>query len=58
MPEMNFADVILPLALPKEYTFYIPEEYIEQAQPGKRIIVQFGKRRIYTALIKKIHSRR
>ncbi len=56
MPDNNYADVILPLALPKEYTFSIPDEFREDVIPGKRVIVQFGKRRIYTALIKKVHT--
>lgn len=49
-----FADVILPLALPKLYTYQIPEGM--ELQPGMRVVVQFGKRRKYAAIIKRIHD--
>lgn len=46
-----YATVILPLALPKNYTYRIPEQWLEEAIPGKRVAVQFGKSRIYSALV-------
>lgn len=48
-----FADVILPLALPKLYTYLIPDGM--EVEPGMRVVVQFGKRRKYAAIIKRIH---
>lgn len=51
-----FADVLLPLPLPGYYTYRVPFELNEIVQPGLRIVVQFGKKRIYTALIRKLHS--
>lgn len=51
----TFADVVLPLALPKTYTYAIPSEIQGKASPGHRVIVQFGKKRYYTALIWHIH---
>lgn len=52
----NFVDVILPLAIPKTYTFSIPDELKNKILTGQRVIVQFGKKRFYTAVVKKIHS--
>lgn len=49
-----FAEVILPLHLPKSYTYRIPFEYNTAAQIGKRVIVQFGKRKIYAGIIKSV----
>ena len=51
-----FVDVILPLALPQNFTYSLPENLIEQAAVGKRVIVQFGKRKLYTALVDCIHQ--
>jgi primosomal protein N' (replication factor Y) len=52
--ETLFVEVILPLALFKNYMYRVPFEFNEQVQVGKRVIVQFGKNKIYTALIKVI----
>lgn len=51
-----FADVILPLPLPKLYTYSISSEQLDKAKEGSRVIVQFGKSRVLTALIANIHS--
>ena len=51
-----FVDVILPLALPQLYTYSVPSEFSQQVVPGKRVVVQFGKQKMYSALIRKIHS--
>lgn len=54
MPQ--FAQVILPLALPQNYTYRIPPFLDGQVSAGKRVIVQFGKRKLYTALVRNVHS--
>lgn len=46
-----FATVVLPLALPKPYTYHIPEELVSTVQFGVRVEVKFGKNRLYTALV-------
>ncbi|HSH65297.1 MAG TPA: primosomal protein N' [Bacteroidia bacterium] len=51
-----FADVILPLAVPNLYTYRIPYDLNEQVAIGKRVVVQFGKGKLYTALIRVIHE--
>ena len=53
--ETKFVDVILPLALPKLYTYRIQRELAEEIQVGQRVIVQFGKNKLYSALVKKVH---
>lgn len=46
-----FVDVILPLSISKTYTYRVPFQLNEAVQVGKRVIVQFGKSKIYTAII-------
>ncbi len=52
----HFADVILPLALPQNFTYRIPPELAAALEPGKRVVVQFGKRKLYTALVLEVHQ--
>jgi len=52
--ETLYVEVILPLSLAKNYTYRVPFEMNEAVAIGKRVIVQFGKNKIYTALIKAI----
>jgi len=49
-----FVEVILPLSLAKAYTYRVPFELNEQVAVGKRVVVQFGKSKIYTAIISAI----
>ncbi len=58
MPERKtlFVDVILPLAVHNLYTYRVPNDWNELVKPGQRVVVQFGKSRLYTALIKRVHE--
>ncbi len=51
-----FANVILPLPLKQLFTYSIPESLKNQAKAGKRVIVQFGKRKIYAAIVHSVHN--
>lgn len=51
-----YVDVLLPLPLPATFTYAVPADLREEAIPGKRAVVQFGKRKVYTALIRKVHE--
>ena len=46
--------VILPLALPKLYTYAVPVHLEAQIQTGARVEVQFGKQKLYTAIVHSI----
>ena len=46
-----YVDVILPLPLAESYTYLIPEAEAEGVQAGSRVVVQFGAKRYYTALV-------
>ncbi|MGO4877940.1 primosomal protein N' [Pedobacter psychrotolerans] len=49
--ETLFVEVILPLSLAINYTYRIPFDLNDQVAVGKRVVVQFGKHKIYSALI-------
>jgi primosomal protein N' (replication factor Y) len=46
-----FVEVILPLAIAKNYTYRVPFEFNLSIATGKRVVVQFGKSKLYTAII-------
>lgn len=46
-----YATVILPLALPKPYTYSVPEALVAEVSFGKRVEVEFGKSKRYSALV-------
>ncbi len=50
-----FADVLLPLPLPGYYTYRVPYEMNDEVMVGQRVVVQFGQKKIYTALVFNIH---
>ena len=52
----SYVDVVLPLALPKTYTYFLNEEELKRIQPGFRLAVPFGKQKIYTAIAVRIHK--
>ncbi len=52
--ETLFAEVILPLPLALNYTYRIPFELSGQVARGKRVVLQFGKHKMYTAIIKNL----
>jgi primosomal protein N' (replication factor Y) len=51
-----YANVILPFPIKSLFTYKIPGKLTGKTQPGKRVIVQFGKKKIYSALIREIHQ--
>ncbi len=51
-----FVDVIIPLAVPNLYTYRVPYDLNEEVAVGKRVVVQFGRGKLYTALVRIIHE--
>ena len=51
-----FVDVLLPLHLPGTYTYRVPSEYNNVIGVGQRVVVQFGAKRLYSALVRRIHD--
>ena len=52
---LNYVDVILPLPIANLYTYEVPAKY-QNLEIGTRVVVQFGPKKIYTALIHSIHQ--
>ncbi len=52
-----FVEVVLPLALAKTYTYRVPDAMRGAVAVGKRVIVQFGKNRVYSAIIYRLTDR-
>lgn len=53
---MYFINVILPLALPRLYTYQVDDKEVALLKSGMRVAVEFGKRKIFTALVHEIHQ--
>lgn len=51
----QFVDVILPVPVPNLYTYRVPTGMNELIKPGVRVIVQFGKKRVVTAVVARMH---
>lgn len=52
---ITYADIILPLALPKAFTYAIPIELVGIVQIGHRVIVPFKTDKLYTGIVAEIH---
>ena len=55
-PDVIYAEIILPLALRQTYTYRVPDALKQSAEPGRRVIVQFGKRKMYTGIVHSLHN--
>lgn len=54
---MNFyIDVILPLPLEKHFTYEVTRQEGDFLRPGMRVAVPFGKTKIYTGIVSRIHN--
>ena len=51
-----FIDVLLPLPLPKPFTYWVTEEEYNFLTPGFRVGVPFGKSKMYTGIIYAKHQ--
>ena len=51
-----YVDVILPIPVNQKFTYIISKEEYEFLKPGMRIIVPFGKSKLYTSISVKIHD--
>ncbi len=50
----QFAEVLLPLPVKGYFSYRIPHEMNNMVQPGMRVVVQFGSRKLYTALVRHV----
>lgn len=52
----RFAEVLLPVPIPKLFTYRVPHLLQDSVQQGQRAIVQFGDRKIITGVIINVHE--
>jgi len=52
-----FAEVLLPLPVPGTFTYRIPHEMNDEELMGRRVVVQFGRQKIYTGLVNSVHDK-
>ncbi|HET8858673.1 replication restart helicase PriA [Marivirga sp.] len=51
-----FVQVLLPVPIPKTFTYRVPRKYEKLIQVGIRAIVPFGQKKIITGVISSIHQ--
>ncbi|NOT50523.1 MAG: primosomal protein N' [Chitinophagaceae bacterium] len=51
-----YAEVIIPSALPKNYTWSVPAHLADAAKTGCRVEVNLGKSKKYAGIIKRLHE--
>ncbi len=51
-----YADVILPLPLRDRFTYRVPPAFQPGIKAGVRVIVQFGARKFFSALVYRLHD--
>lgn len=56
IPQTLYAEVILPIAAPRVYTYQVPAQFQDQITPGMRVEVNFGKTRLYTAVVRRLFT--
>ncbi|MDF2158571.1 primosomal protein N' [Algoriphagus sp. CAU 1675] len=54
---LAYADIILPVPIPRMFTYRVPRSLHDSIQIGSRVIVQFGKKKILTGIIGKVHAK-
>lgn len=46
-----YAEVVLPLPLHTTFTYAVPDDMVPMVRPGVRVIVPFGRKKYYTAIV-------
>jgi primosomal protein N' (replication factor Y) len=53
-----YVDVILPLPLQGTFTYTLPAAMADEVKVGCRVVVSFGQKKFYTAIVSRIHDER
>ena len=53
--EQMYAEVIVPLALKGSFTYSVPAAMQQSLSVGSRVLVQFGRKKTYTAIVIQMH---
>ena len=52
----KYVDVIVPLPIASQYTYSLPPSLEESVEEGCRVVVSFGRKKFYTAIVTKVHT--
>ncbi|MCH7535923.1 MAG: DEAD/DEAH box helicase family protein, partial [Bacteroidetes bacterium] len=52
----KYVDVIIPLALVDTYVYLVPNQFLRGLAIGMRVVVPFGNKQSYCAVIRRIHQ--
>ena len=52
----KYVDVIVPLPIASQYTYSLPPNMEENVQVGCRVVVSFGRKKFYTAIVTRVHD--
>ncbi len=55
---MYFIDVLLPIPLKQSFTYQVSEEQASSLTIGMRVAVPFGKSKIYTGIVLRVHNKK
>ena len=53
-----YAEIIIPAALPKNYTWSVPSHLQEMVKPGCRVEVNLGQRKKYAGIVKALYTKK
>jgi primosomal protein N' (replication factor Y) len=53
---MKYVDVVLPLPLKGTFTYAVPSVWEQEVRTGMRVVVQFGSKKLYTAIVAVVHT--
>lgn len=56
MQGCQYAEILLPLALKNTLTYSIPDDLVKYVKTGFRVVVNVGKRKIYSGIVTEIHN--
>lgn len=54
-PTTIFAEILLPVPIPKLFTYRVPATFNDVIKRGQRVIVPFGQKKILTGLVSNLH---
>ncbi|MFW5850795.1 MAG: hypothetical protein ACOCWB_01075, partial [Bacteroidota bacterium] len=58
IPNPLYAEVLLPFAVGDTFTYEIPPSLSHMVSRGMRVIVPFGKKKLFTGIVSSLHSQK
>ncbi|MCA4898993.1 MAG: primosomal protein N' [Bacteroidota bacterium] len=54
--QTEFAEILLPVPIPRFFTYRIPKALVGKTMAGQRVIVPFGQKKILTGVVVTVHG--